>query len=109
MVTTSYKIAEARSHFSELLKRVQQGEEILIIDDNEPVARLVPVEKQGARRPGILRELLTEAEAAALLKAMDLPLSDREQRILEGEGTDGLGIWTGFPEHREKVDHKGDA
>lgn len=34
---------EAKSHFSELLERVQNGEEITITRHGAPVARLIPV------------------------------------------------------------------
>ena len=33
---------EAKTHFSELLERVAQGEEIIITKHRQPVARLVP-------------------------------------------------------------------
>lgn len=46
-------IHEAKTHFSKLIERVLQGEEILIAKGGRPVARLVPVEPQKVRRlPG---------------------------------------------------------
>jgi len=38
-----YNIAEAKSHFSELVKLALQGEEILIARDNKPLLKLTPV------------------------------------------------------------------
>lgn len=48
-----YNIAEAKSHFSELVKLALQGEEILIARDNKPLLKLTPVNglKKG-RIPG---------------------------------------------------------
>lgn len=38
-----YNIAEAKSHFSELVKLALMGEEIVIARDNKPLLRLEPV------------------------------------------------------------------
>lgn len=38
----SFNIAEAKSHLSELLERVSNGEEILLTRRGKPIARLVP-------------------------------------------------------------------
>ena len=46
---------EARTHFSELLEKVESGEEITITKHGTPVARLVPIKKE-----------LTPAERARL-------------------------------------------
>lgn len=46
-------IHEAKTHFSKLLARVKEGEEIVIAKAGTPVARLVPVTWRPARRvPG---------------------------------------------------------
>jgi prevent-host-death family protein len=48
-----YNIAEAKAHFSELVKRALLGEEILIARDNKPLLRLIPTEKVNKKRkPG---------------------------------------------------------
>jgi len=48
-----YNIAEAKSHFSELVKRALLGEEIVIARDNKPILRLAPVaETRKRRQPG---------------------------------------------------------
>jgi prevent-host-death family protein len=38
----SYNVAEAKSHLSEILERVSQGEEILLTRRGKPVARVLP-------------------------------------------------------------------
>jgi len=46
-------VREARTHLSQLLARVEAGEEVLISRAGQPIARLVPARRpQGKRRPG---------------------------------------------------------
>ena len=51
---TQFNIAEAKSHFSELVQKALTGEEVVIARDNRPILKLVPVrEKRTAvRQPG---------------------------------------------------------
>ena len=44
METISIGIRDAKLHLSKLLKRVQQGEEVLLKDRGRPVARIVPID-----------------------------------------------------------------
>ena len=48
-------VHEAKTHFSKLLARVSTGEEIIIAKAGKPVARLMPLGQQEAKRrvPGI--------------------------------------------------------
>mgnify|MGYP003584549007 CR=1 FL=1 len=46
---------EAKSRLSELLQRVENGEDVLIARAGRPVARLTPVAKQ-PRKPGYLSQ-----------------------------------------------------
>jgi len=39
----SYNIAHAKTHLSEILERVAEGEEIVLTRRGKPIARLVPV------------------------------------------------------------------
>ena len=96
MPSSAYKISEARARFSELIQRVRKGEEIVIAHGNEPVARIVAVTKRVPRRPGALRALLSAEEAKALAEAVEAPLSESDQKLLEGEGSDELGLWVGL-------------
>ena len=41
-MTTEVKIAEFKSHLSDHLRRVRQGQEIVIKDRETPIARVVP-------------------------------------------------------------------
>ena len=53
---TQLNIAEAKAHFSEILRRAVRGEEIVIARDNHPLVRLVPVKgDKGDRVPGSAR------------------------------------------------------
>lgn len=48
-----YNIAEAKSHFSEMVKRALLGEEIIIAKDNKPLLRLSPMAaRKKMRKPG---------------------------------------------------------
>ena len=50
---TTVNIHEAKTHLSKLLRRVMNGEEIIIANAGEPVAILSPIHKTpAARRPG---------------------------------------------------------
>ncbi len=44
------KVAEAKTHLSELLVAVERGEEVVISRGNRPVARLVPMDEVERRR-----------------------------------------------------------
>jgi prevent-host-death family protein len=47
----SYNVHEAKSNFSRLLKKTEQGEQVIIMRDGAPVARLVPfADKQPIKR-----------------------------------------------------------
>ncbi|CAN5815998.1 type II toxin-antitoxin system Phd/YefM family antitoxin [soil metagenome] len=45
-------VHEAKTNLSELLRRVERGEEVVIARAGKPVARLVPHTAPGPRRPG---------------------------------------------------------
>jgi prevent-host-death family protein len=53
---------EAKTHLSELLEKVEAGEEIIITKHGAPVAKLVPVKK----------EVSTEQRAAAIRRIQQL-------------------------------------
>jgi prevent-host-death family protein len=55
MVST-VNVYEAKTRLSQLLARVEEGEEIIIARHGRPVARLMPLgERRAARQPGIWR------------------------------------------------------
>lgn len=48
-------VHEAKTHLSQLLRRVAEGEDVVITRGSEPVARLVAVRGDGPRELGMLR------------------------------------------------------
>ncbi len=48
-------VHEAKTHFSELLERAHQGEEVIIAKAGKPYARLVPIVEAVHRQPGAFR------------------------------------------------------
>jgi prevent-host-death family protein len=82
----------AKTHFSKLLARVEQGEEIVIARDGKPVARLVPMEpeKRKPMPPGSLKHMIgplpddwnaPDREIAAMFN--DAPLTTDDQGTSE--------------------------
>jgi prevent-host-death family protein len=64
-----YNVAEAKTHFSTLVRRALQGEEVVIARDNKPLLKLVPVGVP-ARKPGSAKGQFTIGED------FDAPLDD---------------------------------
>ena len=54
-------VHEAKTHFSKLLSRVHNGEEIIIAKAGEPYAKLVPLQPVKKRRAGIAKVAVTDA------------------------------------------------
>jgi prevent-host-death family protein len=71
---------EAKTRFSQLLRRVAAGEEITIANRGVPVARLVPIPPdQVARKLGIFRDQMTIPDD------FDAPLSEDVLKLFEGK------------------------
>jgi prevent-host-death family protein len=64
-----YNVAEAKAHFSTLVRKALQGEEVVIARDNKPLVRLVPVGVRG-RKPG------SAAGRVTMAADFDAPLDD---------------------------------
>lgn len=64
-------IHAAKTHLSRLLKRVSEGEEIVIARAGVPVARMVRAEATGARRP-----LGMDKDSIVIADDFDAPLPD---------------------------------
>jgi len=47
---STFSVAEAKTHLSQLLERAEKGEEVAITRRGEPIARLAPI---GTAKPGI--------------------------------------------------------
>jgi prevent-host-death family protein len=45
----NYTIHQAKTLFSKLIRRAERGEEVIILNRNTPVARLVPMERKERR------------------------------------------------------------
>ena len=66
----------AKTRFSELIRRVEAGEEVVIARGSKPVAKLVPIEQPKARRqPGTMKGLI------ALDDTFWDPLPDKELEL----------------------------
>lgn len=63
-------IHEAKTQLSRLIKRAHEGEEIVLAKAGKPYARLVPLEKDEPRRPGLVSGYLDDSFFE--------PLSDEE-------------------------------
>lgn len=85
-------MSEFRAHFAAVVGRVEQGEEVVIAQGRQPVAKLVPLQKRCPRRLGVLREMMSERMIGMLARAIEQPLSPLDQASLEGKNTDTLGI-----------------
>jgi len=71
---------EAKTRFSQLLRRVAAGEEITIANRGVPVARLVPIpQDQVVRKLGIFRDQMTIPDD------FDAPLSEDVLKLFEGK------------------------
>lgn len=72
--TPTFNVHEAKTRFSQLLWRVQSGEEVIIARDGKPVARLVRIEPEKTKkRPmGICRGQIWMAPD------WDAPMTDEE-------------------------------
>ncbi len=61
-MSAKINIHEAKTHFSKLLARVRNGEEIIIAKAGKPIARIVPVtDKPVERVPGSAKGKITVA------------------------------------------------
>ena len=77
----AYSILEAKSNLSALVHQAANGEEVVIAEEGKPALKLVPVEPVAPKRlrpaPGSVPH---DFDIPALLKALDEPWSEEEQR-----------------------------
>ncbi|MCV9997534.1 type II toxin-antitoxin system prevent-host-death family antitoxin [Pararhizobium sp. YC-54] len=71
-MTIEVKVAHAETHFSELLSKVEAGEDVVISRGNEPIARLVRIDTREDRIAAI--------EAVKVERARHKPVSREEIR-----------------------------
>lgn len=81
----AYNIYEAKTKFSALVEKAEQGEEVVISRSGKPVAKLIPFELPDAlpkhapkrKRPTSVPH---DIDIAGLLTALDEPWNEEEQR-----------------------------
>ena len=79
-------ISEAKGQLTELVRRAQAGEEVVLTRHGHPAVRLTPVRE--AALPDQRRSIMETLQAAAVAKALAGPPAARSQDFLYGE--DGL-------------------
>lgn len=79
-------VTDAKGQLTELVRRAEAGDEIILTRHGHPAVRLVPV--KAARDKASRRSLLDAVRKAAAAKAVDGPSAGRSQDILYG--SDGL-------------------
>ncbi|MNE92085.1 Antitoxin VapB4 [compost metagenome] len=77
-MTITVKVAEAKTHLSDLLARVEAGEEVIISRGNTPIARLVALDER--------RQRLAAIEAVRAFRAKAQPVTQKEIRSWIEEG-----------------------
>lgn len=81
MQMTIVSTRRAKADFYKLLKHAQEGEEITITRNGEPIAKLVPVPSKTKRMPGALKHLNLQIPDSAFFD----PLPDDELDAWEGK------------------------
>ncbi len=81
-------VAHLKAHLSEHLRRVRDGETIVVTDRDRPVAKLVPVEESAAgivirpaRRPGRLQDVKLPPPANLKRDPVEVLLELRRDRV----------------------------
>jgi prevent-host-death family protein len=64
-MSITVKIGEAKTRLSELIAKVEAGEEVIIARGNEPVARLAPLDER-ARRRAVMEEILATKDSGKI-------------------------------------------
>lgn len=90
MASNTFKVAEARAHFSALLERAKSGEEIVITKGHEPQARIVSLPEAQSREHAPLAHLCLPDDLFDRV--------DPEQAAIDaGDYSDDVGVWRGSP------------
>ncbi|MCV3739531.1 type II toxin-antitoxin system prevent-host-death family antitoxin [Rhizobium sp. TRM96647] len=77
-MSSTVKISEAKGHLSELLVRVEAGEEVIMARGNVPIARLTAID--------VRRQRLAAIEAVRAIRARAKPVTQEEIREWREEG-----------------------
>ena len=79
-MATTVKVGDAKTHLSEILVKVEAGEEFVIARGNQPVARLVPLDAK-ARQSAAIEEILAMRDSGRIE-----PVTQDEVRAWKHEG-----------------------
>jgi len=77
-MTIEVKVAQAKTHLSQLLSKVEAGEDVVISRGNEPIARLVRIDNRSERIAAI--------EALRVERQRHKPVTSEEIREFRDEG-----------------------
>jgi prevent-host-death family protein len=83
-------VRDLRNHTSEVLRRVEAGESATVTVDRRPVARLVPLKREGRPRSMPMRDLI--AQLLEIGGGADPGLRDELREMLPGT-TDDIKIY----------------
>jgi prevent-host-death family protein len=78
-------ITEAESQLTELVRRAEEGEEVILTRHGQPTVRLVAATKKKPLDPAERRRILEEISAAGAAKATPGPSAARSQDFLYDE------------------------
>ncbi|SCX26897.1 Antitoxin of toxin-antitoxin stability system [Agrobacterium sp. DSM 25558] len=78
-MTLTVKVGEAKTHLSELLAKVEAGEDVIIARGDEPVARLIKANDTQERRR-MLDALRTEKAQRSIVSADEIQAWKNEGR-----------------------------
>ena len=81
-------VTDAKAQLTELIRRAEAGDEIVLTRHGHDAVRLVPVKAQPQRDPQALREFLDKLSRSAAAKMTPGPCAARSQDFLYNE--DGL-------------------
>ena len=68
---TTIPLAEAQGTLPELLRRLSPGDEVILTENDQPLARIVPAERPGERQLGTLK-----GSVLYMAPDFDAPLDD---------------------------------
>ena len=67
-MSTQYKLAEAKAHFSEVVRKAMSGESIVVTKDNRPVVKIVAIKP--------LKRASGTGKGIRMMPDFDAPLED---------------------------------
>jgi prevent-host-death family protein len=85
-MSVKISVSDAKGQLTELVRRAEAGEDVVLTRHGHDVIRLAPV--KAVRKPGTRRRILEEISASAAAKATPGPSAARSQDFLYGD--DGM-------------------